>query len=269
MAKWGALAATIGAALATPAGIKNHKANKIVSILTLNKLYHLQYCLHKACYGKNMLQSLNLHRAGNRADWEKVPASQRNIWQKVAASTSGVVTPANLVSLIGAAITIIGLVRLVNDLSFLNILLVTFGRLADIADGYVAQKTMTKSPLGEVIDATVDKLLAFVAVLALAIANLAPLVIIILIFLYSIFNSIVSGAAKLRDRPIHPSREGKLAGAACWGVVIFYPLYSLLKDNSENVAIATLLIALSFTVLFIWYGLRSMTEYYRLWRAGA
>jgi phosphatidylglycerophosphate synthase len=215
-----------------------------------------------------MLQSLNLHRAGNRADWEKVPANKRNIWQKVAASTSGVVTPANLISAIGAVITIIGLVGLVNDPSLLNISLVIGGRLADIADGYVAQKTMTKSPLGEVIDASVDKLLAFIAVLALAVADLAPLVIIVLILLYSIFNSIVSAAAKLQNKPIHPSREGKFAGAACWGVIIFYPLNSLLKDNSESTAIAALLIALLFTASFIWYGLRSMSEYFRLWRAG-
>lgn len=213
-----------------------------------------------------MLRSLNLHRTGKTADWHKVAKEKRNLWQRTASSTHGILTPGNFISVLGGAVTIVGLVRITNDLNLYNIALIILGRLADIADGHVAHKTSTKSPLGEMIDATIDKILAFVAVIALAWSELAPLLIIALVLLYSLANSIISITAKLRSISIHPSREGKFAGAACWGVIAFYPLYTFLRDNNYAISTVALAAALIFSALFIWYGWRSMAEYYKLIR---
>lgn len=214
-----------------------------------------------------MLQSLNLHRTGERADWEKVAPEKRNPWQKLAAITHGIITPANLISLVGAILTIIGLLGITTDLNLTNIALIIIGRLADIADGFAAHQTGTKSPLGEIIDATVDKILAFAAVIALALGELAPVLIIAAILIYSVTNSAISATAKFRNIPLHPSREGKLAGAACWGVVGFYPLYNLIKAENKTLGLVIFIIAIIFSLAFIWYGWRSMSEYYQLVRS--
>lgn len=214
-----------------------------------------------------MLQSLNLHQTGERADWEKIPQQKHNPWQKLAAATHGIITPANVISLVGTILTIIGLFGITTDLNFANVALIIIGRLADIADGFVAHRTGTKSPLGEIIDATVDKILAFAAVIALALGELAPLIVIIIVLAYSAVNSAVSATAKFQNIALHPSREGKLAGAACWGVISSYPLYNLVKDENSALGFILLLIAFTFTLAFVWYGWRSMSEYYRLVRS--
>jgi phosphatidylglycerophosphate synthase len=213
-----------------------------------------------------MLKTVNLHRAGKQPDWEKVPQEKRNSWQKLAATTNGIVTPANLISLTGAIVTMVGLVRITNDLSLTNVTLIVVGRLADLADGFAAQRTGTKSPLGEVVDATFDKILAFSAVVALVLGELAPVLIIGLILLHSAINSAISITAKLHNVALHPSREGKLAGAVCWGIIGCYILYNLVKEEYSLLGSLLFAVAAILSIAFIWYGWHSTRDYYKVLR---
>lgn len=215
-----------------------------------------------------MFRSLNLHRTGAKADWEDVTPADRNAWQKLAASSRGILTPANAVSLAGAGLVLTGLIGLMNDLSLQNILLIIIGRLADFLDGYIADKTGTKSPLGETIDAGIDKLLAFAAIAGLWAAGLVPVAILALIFVHSVFNSLVGVAGKAGRRGLNPSREGKLATAASWGVLIFYPLYSLLKEDYLALSLLSLSAAYITLVLFVLLGAQSMKIYYNKFQSG-
>src|SRR5260370_1427998 len=110
---------------------------------------------------------MNLHHA-DKPDWEKQPPDSWNVWQRLAARTQGVITPANFVSLAGVAMVITGLVLITVNSVLLGTLLVIIGRMADILDGIVAEMTHTKSPLGELIDATIDKMILLAAIVVLA-----------------------------------------------------------------------------------------------------
>src|SRR4051794_15939162 len=103
---------------------------------------------------------LDLHHA-SEADWKRLPAAERNSWQRLAARTQGIVTPANLISLGGAAVVFYGLYLIAHSQIVTGILTVLAGRAADIIDGYIAHRTGTKSPLGEAVDVTIDKITIF------------------------------------------------------------------------------------------------------------
>ena len=54
------------------------------------------------------LMQRNMHRTGKLADWELIDSTKWNNFQKVADRTNGIITPANLISLAGLALTIQG-----------------------------------------------------------------------------------------------------------------------------------------------------------------
>ena len=51
---------------------------------------------------------MNLHRA-IRSDWSDVPTQERSFWQRLAARSHGVIAPANIISILGALLVVIGL----------------------------------------------------------------------------------------------------------------------------------------------------------------
>lgn len=165
---------------------------------------------------------MQLHRASKKPDWEHVAPRHRNRWQRLAAATHGIVTPANLISLLGFLLVVAGLLLLLRHRLWEGALLVVAGRLADLADGFVAQRVRTKSPLGEAVDATIDKLGALLALGAFAIADLAPLWVLTAIALLNIVNTTVSLAARRHGTVIHPSAAGKQATAAQWMLLALY-----------------------------------------------
>src|SRR6478609_9535796 len=101
---------------------------------------------------------MKLHRVTGKADWENVALGERTFFQKIASYSSGVLTPANIVSLLGLSMVVFGLVLLLQGQSWAGVALLVIGRLLDIVDGAVAEATGTKSPLGEIVDASFDKL---------------------------------------------------------------------------------------------------------------
>jgi len=167
-------------------------------------------------YTSNMKADRSLHRIGKKSDWAKVSPRTWNIWQQLANTTGGTLTLGNIFTLAGLSLVIVGLAMIVAEMYGWGLALVAAGRLCDLADGWLADQTHTKSPLGEALDSGADKLAtaATLGVLVmveampgwLALAILATqLAIVALFFVY-----------RLRGRRLHPSRIGKLSMAAVW-----------------------------------------------------
>lgn len=146
-----------------------------------------------------------LHTA-KKADWEKTSRSHYNVWQKTASRSRGVVTPANFISVAGGFLAIYGLSVILDEKIVTGLVLLTLARLADLADGIVAEQTKTKSPLGETVDASIDKVVVAATLIVLGALELVPWIIIIIVALQNLANVLISIIAKLRDRTIHPSR---------------------------------------------------------------
>src|SRR5690349_11384075 len=103
---------------------------------------------------------MKLHHAGTKPDWDLVAASKRNSWQRLAKLSYGVMTPGNLLSFIGILLVGIGLAAINRQHIWKGLVLLAMGRLCDILDGSAAEYTGTKSPLGEAVDASLDKIAA-------------------------------------------------------------------------------------------------------------
>lgn len=159
---------------------------------------------------------MNLHRATDHPDWEDVSAANRNDWQRLAVATNGLLTPANLLSAAGFAVASAGLVRVAQGDFWTGAVLLVIGRLADAVDGYAADATGTKSPLGETVDAALDKAIAFVALAVLAAAHVVPWWVAAPIALLNVWNVFMSWYGEQRAVHVQPSRNGKWAAFGYW-----------------------------------------------------
>lgn len=179
---------------------------------------------------------MSLHRA-IRSDWSNVAPQQRNFWQRWAAGSRGIITPGNFISLIGAVLVIYGLWALTEHRLREGFELVFVGRMADILDGFVADHTKTKSPLGEAIDASTDKILVVCALIILLDHQLLPLFVGICMAIHAVYVSGVSIIARRLHVAIHPSRSGKLCGAFEWLCVGFYLLNDVLQQDHSSTSL--------------------------------
>lgn len=159
---------------------------------------------------------MNLHRASNKPEWEPVPAAKRNRWQKAAARTRGILTPPNVVTVIGAVVALLGLILLLRHSFWLGGSLVMVGRLLDIVDGWLAQRTGTKSPLGEMMDASVDKIVTGLTIIVGFIIPLASWWLLVLILLPQAIVVIIVAIARARRAHFHPTRPGKTSMFLLW-----------------------------------------------------
>jgi phosphatidylglycerophosphate synthase len=192
---------------------------------------------------------MNLHRIEGHAEWVDVPAARRNAWQRMAARTSGVITIGNFISVLGLASVPYGLLLVVHEHRYLlGLGILIAGRLCDLLDGWLADKTGTKSPLGEMIDATFDKLSIGLTVIILAAAGILPLWVLLLLVLPHIFVAILALLAWRRGQGLHPSRSGKNSMAVAWVSLVAYVFTHFYSGFSHYAADALtgLLVGLSF-----------------------
>ena len=159
---------------------------------------------------------MDLHRTTGKPDWETVKPANRNVFQTIAASTHSIITPANLITLIGLGIVLYGLWALIAHHYWLGLSMLIIGRLLDVADGVVASKTGTKSPTGEFFDAVADKIGTFLTVIVLVIAQVADWWVIGALILPQILIPLVVLYKKQKRINVHPTRQGKLSMAALW-----------------------------------------------------
>lgn len=177
-----------------------------------------------------------LHQA-HGADWDQVLPGKRNRWQKLAAATYGIVTPANGVSIAGAALVFWGLYAVTQDLIGWGTLAIILGRIGDVLDGAIAERTKTKSPLGEAIDASFDKIIMLVTMVVLLAYDVLPLLIGLALIFHTAYNSAVALRARARKIALHPSLLGKGATALAWFSVGWFLLAAVASDAHDLIEV--------------------------------
>lgn len=177
---------------------------------------------------------MKLHRVGKLPDWETVPSRDRNVFQKVAAKSRGVITPGNVATLWGAFMVGSGLKDISGREVTKGVFKVSLGRVADLFDGLAAETTGTKSPLGEGADVVTDKLETAAALPVLVKADILPMPPAGLIFAQNMANTVFSVVAKCRGIELHSSREGKRSTFGQWATMGFYGLAAAAREKDYD-----------------------------------
>ena len=196
---------------------------------------------------------MKLHRADSTPQWEKIGPGDRTLLQRVAAATHGILTIANLATFIGIILVIIGLLEILNQNYWWGAILVIIGRSCDLLDGWLAELTATKSPLGELLDAVVDKIGTFLAIAALFVAGIAPVWLLVLLLLPHVIIAVISAIARWNKTALHPSRIGKISMAVLWVALFGFIIVRALELSSMSMLsiMVTVIAFLSF-VLGVW-----------------
>lgn len=181
---------------------------------------------------------MQLHRTTGKPDWATVNKSDQNIWQCTADSTNGLVTPGNIITLLGFVTVLFGLSQINNQHFLLGGIALAAGRLLDIADGWIAEITKTKSSLGELLDASADKLATGLTLLVFYLADVVPGWILLALLLPHLIITILALVALKQNRRLHPSAAGKLSMAGVWlSLLGFLVTHSLNLSGLNPVAI--------------------------------
>jgi phosphatidylglycerophosphate synthase len=200
---------------------------------------------------------MKLHRAMNEADWAQVPPAQQNIWQKQAASSRGILTPGNMFTTLGLVLVAVGLITIIHREYGAGVIALVAGRLCDLADGWAAEHSGTKSPLGELFDASVDKITTLAIIVTLAATSLISWWVLCALLLPHVLISGIALLATYRKNRIHPSRAGKLSMATAWisliGLVILHLLHGEVAHIATGVVYLVIVVSVGFSVYAI-YG---------------
>ena len=162
---------------------------------------------------------MDLHRQAGVPEWETIPREQWNQWQRRANATNGWDTPGNRESLKGLIATTTGLYLMTRPEKIAKLSgvgLIGYGRYKDIKDGKKADETGTKSPLGESIDAGVDKVLIGLAAITAVSSKTINLGEVAITSAGQTANVALTGIAKIRNREIHPGIGGKVGTFGLW-----------------------------------------------------
>jgi len=189
---------------------------------------------------------MNLHRTTGKPDWDAIKPADRNTFQKIGAATRSIVTPPNIITIIGLAIVFFGLAQILAEHYWIGLIALAVGRLLDIVDGMVAEATGTKSPTGEIFDAVADKIGTLLTIVVLFAAQIAEPWLIVLLLIPQVLTPLITFYKKQKRINIHPTRQGKLSMATSW-VAIVGLLITKAMDGSLLVAdISYTLVGVSF-----------------------
>lgn len=187
---------------------------------------------------------MNLHRIDGQPEWANIPKSKQNIWQRVAVRTNGIVTPGNIVTITGLCVVVFALQQLAIAHYWVAAAALAAGRMLDIVDGLLADKTGTKSPFGELLDATVDKIGTFLTGVVFVISAIAPLWLILAVLLPYIATTLIVFYAHFARVRLHPSQVGKIGMAVAWvslvGFVIAKAAHAPLGSSVLGLAVSFL-----------------------------
>lgn len=201
---------------------------------------------------------MNLHRTSGRPDWENVDPAARNMFQKLAAATHGTLAPANVITMSGLVAVIFGLSAILHNHFWLGLVLLAGGRLLDVVDGVAAEATQTKSPLGESLDAAVDKIGTMLTIIMLFIAGITYWWVLALLLVPQVITPLVAFYKKRKGKTIHPTRQGKLSMATAWiGIVGLLVVKALETNNGVSV-----ITSIVYTVI----GMSFVLGVYALWQ---
>jgi phosphatidylglycerophosphate synthase len=204
------------------------------------------------------MSSMQLHRTTGKADWLAIPSKSYTIWQRLAARTHGVVTPSNAVTIAGFALVLIGLQEILNQRYLPGTVLVAIGRICDILDGWLAEFTRTKSPLGELLDAAADKTLTILTVAAFFAVHFAPVWVLIALVTPHVLIVVILLGWRIRKRAFHPSLVGKLSMAGVWVSLLIYALAHVVSLPTAALAATQVIVVASSAA-----GLYAAVQYIR------
>ncbi len=205
----------------------------------------------------------NLHTA-NLPDWEKIDPEKWNRFQRVAANTHGWLTAANVVSVAGFALVIDGLVDISNRNYGEGVSKIFLGRMADLADGAIADKTGTKSSLGEKVDVVADKLGTLAALVVLQADGVLPVWATGTIAAINISNTLSTYIASKNDAEIHPSAAGKNSMFAQWTAIGSFVMSSAATEMNYSELSPVFNIAGAISLVYAtYYGVAAARGYWK------
>ena len=165
---------------------------------------------------------MDLHELHTGAEWYDVSDQKRTPVQRLAARTLGVVTPGNFITILGALITISGLVAFWQSSFVVGLILIGLGRLFDILDGYTARRTHTSSPVGEGLDAATDKFVILLAAGVLLLTHAVPTVLMTAVAILELVTAVTVMTGRKLGVRLHPLRIGKYATFGLWSALLLY-----------------------------------------------
>lgn len=172
---------------------------------------------------------LNMNRPENgQPDWAGLSLDEMNLWQQIAAATEGIVTPANGIDALRFAGEVAIQRAIVDghkrmerakdcpemfldgaDQKLIGLLAGLPLAFVDKLDGLIADKTGTKSPLGEAVDGVGDFGITAMRLRArLAIGEMTPTDV-LMIAGPKVVNAVASGVQIFRGKEVHSSIGAK------------------------------------------------------------
>ena len=169
------------------------------------------------------------------------------------------ITIGNFITLAGFVLVVIGFIDILNDRLLSGVVLITIGRVADLADGYLADLTHTKSPIGEAFDAGIDKLELAIAIPVLLATPYASRLLIVFLLIHLVTNVTLFFWAKRLGQRIHPTRAGKLSTATAWIAAGLFVLSQASTTSWLHTAIHSM--AIICAIVFVSLGIVSGRQY--------
>lgn len=159
----------------------------------------------------------SLHRLkNNQNDWDGLEPDEMNIWQKIAKKTRGIITAANAVTIASTVVVMNGLADYVNGNKVEGVVKVAAGRLGDVADGLIADKSGTKGRVGRALDPGVDFVQLCIGLPMLVQADVLPIVPALAIAVPKVIDAAATVSATVRHKEMNPTIEGKRSITAIW-----------------------------------------------------
>ena len=158
----------------------------------------------------------------------------RNGWQRMAASTRGVVTPDNILTLAGAGTDVVANYAFLHGQYRLGALcLVTEGAL-DLLDGHAAMSTGTRSPLGRALDAGSDAARILLTTSVMTHTGILPKPAAGILATEKCLTALPGAIAKLRNIDMSPSSEGKLTAFLQRSALVGFVLAAIVRETSQD-----------------------------------
>jgi phosphatidylglycerophosphate synthase len=201
---------------------------------------------------------MKLHRIEGKSEWDNLDKSRRNKWQRIAAHTKGIIAPGNVLTISGFALVIIGLSAILRESYWLGLFCLIVGRLLDIADGMIADQTGTKSPLGEALDAGLDKFITVLTLAVLLVTGIAQWFVVVVLLFPHVTIALISLFYVAKGTRLHPSRLGKFSMALAWAGLVGLVLVRCLDEVNIFLFVSYGLISAS-----VLLGIGTIIEYHR------
>jgi phosphatidylglycerophosphate synthase len=198
---------------------------------------------------------MNLHRIETQTEWDSLKKENRNHWQRIANSTHGALTPGNIITLGGLILVFYGLWHIASGDTWTGLVSLVLGRACDLFDGWVAEATGTKSFLGELFDASADKIATILTLTTLGITGIIPWLIIAGLVIPHLLIPVIIYFKRRKSVKTHPSPIGKLSMAAVWISVAGYLLNSALVDNLPEALLVAVFVITAFAIISGFYTL--------------